>query len=180
MARIYLKRFDTTALSFFFFVSCTRGAHVPPITPNTINHDSHPPLIGRGRGRPLIALQTAPFCEFVSTCGQKYASKKWRAQGKPLGPLLVEHSPRAVRAGNQRILAQRDARSAVAAEIGHDGAGGVVVAGVAADSGSAGGRDLVFFARHVGGVGLYWTVGSVCNVCLDLVDFCFGARQVEG
>lgn len=74
MARICLKRFDTTVLSFF--VSPALVVPMVPITPNTINHDSHAPLIGRGRGRPLIALQTAPFCESVSTCIQKYASKK--------------------------------------------------------------------------------------------------------
>lgn len=82
-----------------------------------------------------------------------------------------------MRAGNQRILAQRDARPAVAAEIGHDGAGGVVVAGVAADSGGAGGRDLVFLARHVGGAGC---IGLLDRFVMSASTWWISALLVQG
>jgi hypothetical protein len=53
-----------------------------------------------------------------------------------------------VRACDQRILAQGDIGSAVATDVGHDGSRGVVVARVAADGGTTGGRNLIFLARH--------------------------------
>lgn len=82
-----------------------------------------------------------------------------------------------MRAGNQRILAQRNARPAVAAEIGHDGAGGVVVAGVAADSGGAGGRDLVFFTRHAGGAGC---IGLLDRFAMSASTWWIFALRVHG
>ena len=54
-----------------------------------------------------------------------------------------------MRARHERVLAERDAVAAVAAEVGHDGA--VVVDGVArATTGATGGGagDLVLLARH--------------------------------
>lgn len=52
-----------------------------------------------------------------------------------------------MRARDEGVLAEGDATSAVAADVGHDVADLVVVAGAAALAGG-GGRDLVFFARH--------------------------------
>lgn len=61
-----------------------------------------------------------------------------------------------MRARDKRILTQRDAAAAVAAEIGHDAAR-VVAADIACGTAGTGcragggGRDLVFFAGHVDG-----------------------------
>ena len=52
-----------------------------------------------------------------------------------------------MRARDESVLAEGDAATAVAADVGHDVADLVVVAGAAALAGG-GGRDLVFFARH--------------------------------
>lgn len=51
-----------------------------------------------------------------------------------------------MRTSNQRVLAKADAAAAVAAGVGHDGAGVADFVGCAALG--CGGGDLVFFARH--------------------------------
>lgn len=73
-----------------------------------------------------------------------------RVKNLPLGALLVENTTSAMRTRDKSILAKRDASTAVAAEICHDGASLVGLAGSAALGSGAGGRNLVLFARHVG------------------------------
>lgn len=68
----------------------------------------------------------------------------------PLRALLVQHTAGAVRARDKCVLAEGDAAAAVAAQVAHDGAGLVGVAGAAALGSGRAGRDLVLFARHIG------------------------------
>lgn len=74
-----------------------------------------------------------------------------------------------MRTRDKRIFTQRNVGSAVAADVGHDGARGVVFARVAADGGAAGSGDLVLFARHffgfvVVGESVWLSCEGVCLV----------------
>lgn len=74
-----------------------------------------------------------------------------------------------MRARDEGVLAEGDAAAAVAAEVGHDMANLVVVAGTTALAGG-GGRDLVLFARH-------FDVGFCCGGGSGLVVW-MGGRWV--
>lgn len=127
-----------------------------------LNHSAHPFV-----SEPLpreYAQTLPPFSASTNQRGQRRASRVTEEPGgkvkgeknSPLRALLVQHPARAVRARHQRILAERHAAAAVAAQVRHGRAAAArsrgvrVVRRAASAGGGARARgDLVLFARHV-------------------------------
>ena len=85
-----------------------------------------------------------------------------------------------MRARDESVLAEGDAATAVAADVGHDVADLVVVAGATALAGG-GGRYLVFFARHFEVVWWFvWMVDGGGLVVKEKIGGALGVRAVMG